>query len=460
MKYLALFSLLLPNLIHAYTGTNNTEAVVTFSHWVELGDKTGVRDAEAAVEEQITYIFGPLSLGKYVGSPKLDDYKWEKHITLKPRNEDGMMIAHYDYKGTMALKIFAETEVEVPLPNNPFTLFQTSENAKATLIEKKEIPENSLNLCTDETYQSYGDFWYFWSIKRPGCSKLLKKGKDYELATLTIKRLPNMEVSYPRYTELPDGDGHIEVLIVMGKDVASRIRSPENRKGRADDLNAANYRGIVKGLKEMGFKERTWTNTEVKKIVREALSPYPFVQEFVYEYDNDRAKDLKVVMVYNNVDVGHQSNGFYYFLEHGLEKMAATIYDGHSGLGGNIDFKSMRDSLKKRIHFNFPKKRYQILFFNSCTSYAYYNLEFFAKKIIEGSRDTLGHRYLNVLATALETPFEGGIETDLALVKAIHSWADKGHWTSWQTLAKKMENENLIGINGDEDNPTAPPQPK
>ena len=105
--------------------------------------------------------------------------------------------------------------------------------------------------------------------------------------------------------------------------------------------------------------------------------------------------------------------------------------------------------------FRFDPNRYQIFFFNSCSSYTYYNTLYFNRKR-DGRRglDAKGTLNLDILANGSSTEF--GVETDLDLVKAVILWARIGQWTSYQTLARRLDVGNLFAVNGDEDNPTQP----
>lgn len=425
----------------SYTAKNSTEAILTFKDWVELPDFHSPRAANQAIKEQLNYLFGPLSIGSVLAAPKEDQEISDVQIIQKP---DGNYVATYVYKGTIVLKDGPTDQIKLMMPNNPFTIWQASvENLKA----------NQLNPCTDPDYQSEGDFWYFWSPLRPGCNKYLKEGRDYHTIVGHVARKPNMRISFPEYTKLPDENGRIQVTLIMGKDEPSRIRSPYNRKKGHDDLNAINYRKIAAELKQNGFTERQWTNEEIKTVVRKPLSPYPFVLEFSKKFKGPYARELVVQMVYTTIDIASQSNGFHYFLEYALEQSAVTIYDGHSGLGGNLDLSSIRSAVNNSFKFNLNKTRYQIYFFSSCTSYAYYNDVFFAKKVIPGSSDQRGSKYLDILTSGMETPFDGSVKVNLALIQAINYWAATGKKTSYQQLAQRMENmDNLFGVNGDEDN--------
>ncbi len=60
-----------------------------------------------------------------------------------------------------------------------------------------------------------------------------------------------------------------------------------------------------------------------------------------------------------------------------------------------------------------------------------------------------------MITTGIETPFEGSAIAILGLINATHQWAYRGTKTGYQELARRLSLENLIGVNGDEDNPRA-----
>lgn len=437
----------------AYTGAGSSEAHLTFQHWVELSEEEHSRAAAtAAINAQLAHLFGPLSIGRVLGAPKLDevisDVVIEKRILQKAekdKEEISQYYAQYSYSGTMVLKNKLTTAIRIPLPNNPWTIWSTSVENKKTKI----------NPCTDETYQGEGDFWYFWSPRRKGCGRsVLKEDRDYTFVNAHAAVIPNVTSSYPEYEKLPDEDGNILITLIMGKNEPSRIRDPHNREKLKGEENAKNFRAIEKLLAGMGFTSRIWANEEIKVIVREDLNPYPYVEEFTFRYEDGRT--LSIRLVYTVTDIGSQSNGFHYFLENALEKSSVMIYDGHSGLGSNLDLALVRDAVATKFHINLNKTKYQIYFFNSCTSYAYYNDVFFEKKRVPDSKDKKGSKYLDILTTGLETAFDGSVQTNMALINAIHTWASTGEKTSYQDLAKEMESNNLFGVNGDEDNPKEP----
>lgn len=439
-KIFWLFLALLPHAAFSYSGATSTEAVLSFRHWVMLPEGENSREAaEIAIEDQIQHIFGAISIGAVRGAPKLD------HEITNVRLEEnrGRVIARYAYRGTFVLEKSRARTLKLPLPIDPSTIWAVSEANK----------RGRVNPCTDPYYQSQADFFYFWNPEREGCEEVLKEGRDYTMVSAQIQRIENQKRTYPEYEKLAGGDDRILVTVLMGKDEPSRIRSPYNRKARAKDENAQNFAALADRLERMGFRGRVWSNEEVKEIVRVPLRMYPYVKEFTYRYDGERARELVVRLVYTNTEMHAEATGFHYFLENAMEKSAVMIYDGHSGLGANLDLDSIREAVEYKFRFNLDKRRYQIYFMNSCTSYAYFNDPFFAKKKIPGSSDRKGSKYLDILTTGLETAFEGGVEVNMSLIGAIHKWAESGKRTSYQELAAQMEADNLFGVNGDEDNP-------
>ena len=90
------------------------------------------------------------------------------------------------------------------------------------------------------------------------------------------------------------------------------------------------------------------------------------------------------------------------FLKRAIEESDVVIYEGHSGLGVNLDLETVerqlllsRDSkISERIEFQRQKR--QIFFFDSCSSYSYY------LGMFEGRKDP---GTLAVMSNGLESLF-------------------------------------------------------
>ena len=109
---------------------------------------------------------------------------------------------------------------------------------------------------------------------------------------------------------------------------------------------------------------------------------------------------MKIRMWYGDTDT-YQGRAFHHFYSQSLSSASVVIYAGHSGLGEYLSPEAIyrRSGLK----LNLPKERYQILFFNGCNSYPYYNLEYFAKKSTE--QDPNGTKNLDIITNGLPTYF-------------------------------------------------------
>jgi hypothetical protein len=129
------------------------------------------------------------------------------------------------------------------------------------------------------------------------------------------------------------------------------------------------------------------------------------------------------------------------------------MYGGHSGLGGHLDMPSMERM--EGFTLTPPKDRYQIYYFNSCTSWTYYNLPYLRRKATES--DPKGSKNLDILANGLETYFTVMGPTIAAVAQAVDMWASGQGAMSYQNLARAIDSQNLFGIVGDEDNPTVAP---
>lgn len=124
------------------------------------------------------------------------------------------------------------------------------------------------------------------------------------------------------------------------------------------------------------------------------------------------------------------------------------IYDGHSTSEELLDI----DRIEKLRDFkvNIPMERYQMLYLNACSSYSTY-LEP-ALKLKKSAKDPQGSKYLDVMSVGLYTYFDNGYVNNLILIEAVHDWLDRQKAMSYQTLASKLDKEDLFVIAGDEDN--------
>ncbi len=90
---------------------------------------------------------------------------------------------------------------------------------------------------------------------------------------------------------------------------------------------------------------------------------------------------------------------------------------------------------------------------HSCTSYTYYNTNYFYRKSPKSVVNRT--KSLDIMNNGLETAFDERQKINLTLIHAVDDWANGKEILSYPDLADKMDMSNLFGVNGDEDNPTS-----
>jgi hypothetical protein len=165
-----------------------------------------------------------------------------------------------------------------------------------------------------------------------------------------------------------------------------------------------------------------------------------------------REVTIEILVFFGPTGIDEESAAFHYYFKDALENSAVMMYDGHSGLGGHLDLAGIESM--RGFRFAPAKNRYQVYFFNSCSSYTYYNDMYFSRKRTQKDED--GTKNLDIMTNGLATYFSTIQDANGALIKAIDTWASSGKWTSYQELAKQIDSDNLFGVNGDEDNPKSP----
>jgi len=412
----------------AYFGFHSSEAKLTFDAFAEtkIDHKPTDEEAHKIVANHFDFLFGDLALNETPGGPKNDGVGT---VTKMEPIKGGYRI-YYSFEGTVVLQTGPRTHLTIELPNNTHEMY---------------LKSKASGKCGDPDYPDEKDFSYFWSPNQPGCKKIIKEDDDYQVIDATLERLPNTEHTRPDYERLPDENGDIHISLLMGLNDSSDDRDPIESEGRKnDDLNAINFRKIRKQLIKDGFESTgAWSHEQIKDVVKKDVRPLPYVEDFTQEYNGNRVGKITITMFFGPTDIDEDSWAFDYFYKRAIEKSALIIFDGHTGMGTNLTLPILEKKLD--ASFKVPADRYQILYADSCSSYGYYNLDFFKRK---------SRKDLNVITAGLETPFDGGVRTDTAIIEAIHRWAQQGTMIGFKSLMKRLENDNMAGVNGDEDNPT------
>ena len=296
------------------------------------------------------------------------------------------------------------------MPRDPATIYEKSRGS------------NGRNPCTDEHYNTEEDFWYFWNPGNEGC-RIPKS----ELQEVTAKLFPkaNTKKTYPDYEKIL-GDNQngrlVKVVFLIGID--------ENfRRG---DLGFKAYKDVSELLVKQGFK------------MAKSGSRKNFLTLKRDRYDVEI--DMRLV--------DPDEPEFLDLAAEGLESADIFIYDGHSGLGRYLNLPRFKEHLGRPLKL--PLKKSQIFYFNGCSTFPYYNADYFALKRTAG--DLAGSHYLDIITTSVGATFDVGARHDSAFLGGLLL----GKYPTWQKILDDIyevdpAESTLSHVNGDEDNPTALP---
>jgi len=383
-----------------------------------LSNSTQKQKISELIDLQLQHMYGAFTthpgFDEAPGIPS-GDYKVKILAAEKVPNENYAKISYsYDDIVVFSTKLFrggGTTRINFVLPKDPVTIYKAG----------FPTPSSRKNLCTDEHYNSEGDFWYFWNPYQEGCpigaADLVSVQTD--LTPMNVTR-----GTYPEYAKLHGQNGNGEVLqvsYIVGVDEGFQN----------GDLGRKTFNDAFAGLKAAGFK------ATVDEPRRKRLS-------FTFG-----AKRTAVEMLLMDPD----SAEFAQEAVRGMRSADIFLYDGHSGLGGYLSPDRLAEDTGAALAL--PQNKYQIFVFQGCSTYAYYNTAYF--KLKRSGSDPKGTKNLDIITTGIGAAFDVGAKVDVAFLTNV----TMGQKPSWQTILDKIraaegENSALSHVNGDEDNPRTP----
>lgn len=307
-------------------------------------------------------------------------------IRIKYSNS-GKMILHKK----AAKKIIAASELIVPMPTNPYAIYD----------EK----------CTDEHYNSFGDYWYFYDPYKKSCNYLLKAPLATEvhiaIKSVEYKKLQTMM----QLPQVRGNNGNGDLLSIY---VIHGYESDPKDKADSGRMNFEEFNGYL--------RENNFAEDKVKSARNSSLLV------FTKDITLDNGKTINVEIKHMLVETAMESRSkvFAKFFKEAIENADLIVYGGHSGLGGNLDIPSLEE---KAGAFNFNAKKKQIFFFDSCASYSYY-LEHFAVEKTKAKID--------VVTNGLSSYFHTSNAVLSAFMDRVLS--EKSADVEWSKTLGEMEN--------------------
>ncbi len=419
------------SLAHAqdkYYGGKSTEATLRFVGNIRLEPGLTATQKREAIDGQVQHLIGHFQAASFIAAYKNPGVLGQNYKVILAREvaKAGAVEVSYRFEGKVnfhrnAFRNGNKATVPLNLPLDPAAIYQLG------VVRGK-------NRCTDTHYDSEGDFFYFWDPDLEGCPL---KGNTTDVLRLkgTLEKLENTQATYPEYDRLY-GKETLKASIFIGY-----IDKPTAR-----DIGAVTYRNLRDSLAQQGLTLR-----EERKQFRmsaggsETSSGVNNRARFEGEVQTQLGQTLKLelTLLLAETESDNSDPTFHTHLLEAYQNSDLVAYDGHSGLGGNLDLNNLPV-------FSF-KRNYQIFFFNGCSSYPYFNQNYFASK-------PGGSRNLEIITAGLPTLTSTSVSNMLAFLTPFLS----GHLTSWQTIMNRIEASNgeedtyLMGVNGDEDNQFLP----
>jgi hypothetical protein len=412
-----------------FYGADNQSADMRYSSYIEVALPQGVTSNDAVMQDpvkldmqniivyQVQHMFGAFTEHPgFKRNPGIIKAKGIPVITSAEVNtKKGTVKVFYNYEDKVVFKQrlmkYGPTKIEFVLPKDPSTIYA-----------KGFTKNGTVNKCTDEHYNSEGDFWYFWNPKKAGCPI---KTDDLVKITADILPIANTTLTYPYYNEILGDNGNgkkFRIVYLVGVDEGFK----------AGDLGRQTYNEAIDLLQKAGY----------------TLPPNSPARKKVLTYNTpDYEVELEISLV--NPD----SAAFVQAAAEGLESADIFIYDGHSGLGGYLNIERFQTELGRPL--NLPVNKNQILYFNGCSTFSYYNGDYFDLK--KTTTDLEGRTKLDILTTSIGATFDIGARHDIELITSI----TLGKRPSWQTILDNIyrvdrSQSALTHVNGDEDNPSVP----
>lgn len=332
---------------------------VNFNYTAEFLTTDNESEAESLAQNHAQYLFGVLhspalvrrfklnpDLLEGVGSPRTER---SFRILKFEKTADNKILVKYRVWGKLILhkKVAEEAlmqgSIEIPLPVDLSLIYD--------------------NRCTDEHYDSFGDYWYFWDPLTLGTCQYLVKPPYSNLVKISVSKAPqvNSEVT-PRLDLLRGDNGNgklFSIYVIHGYAASSTQMEDEGR---------INFEQFNRHLKDKGF---------VEKIERKTQNRPLYVYTKTIPLVDGREIDVEIRHLLVETGIESRTLTFAKFFKEAVENADVIAYGGHSGLGGNLDILSLENKAGK---FNFNRKKRQIFFFDSCSSYSYYLGSFSAEK--------------------------------------------------------------------------------
>lgn len=312
--------------------------------------------------------------------------------------------------GTTIASLVGRT-INLELPADPNTAFKKGGVRCAT--DPDDPSATDAALVAEMNEQNY---FFYWNPDRDGCPL---SASGVAQVTYKVKNPAAAKVSYPEYDELLK-DKKITMVALFGQLEHGELLSGQNDEW---DWGWIGYEDFTSWLETNGYRRVAVSPAGTRKMEQETSSKWR------RKYSTNLTVEVDVISPIELQDHADATRKDALFKE-AMRTHELVYYNGHSFYGS---LKVLDDPA------NFPPT-YQIVFMDSCWSYAYYTKQVFVSKTT--AADPTGMLTSDVLNNT-EPGISGSHETFSVFLKKLFYASDKVARRS-RTSAKNYTWKNLV----------------
>jgi hypothetical protein len=368
----------------------------------------------SAINEQLLYTVGQLNGQKSVG--RLDQLKITQ--VQSEESDDGCEISYH-----AVLPVAWGKRNEVPEDYTLMLPLDVSRQGTQAFMDKYE--HRCLSWGAHDV--TAGIFWYYYRPELFNChldSADIVRG-EARVSPSVIQTTGK----YPEYHKIWE-DEIFEVVAIFGK--------VEDGGGNADG-GVRGYNSFISAIKEL-LRDADYTSQPADIPSR----PGNAIPEIRFEGSFDDGRKVRVSAFLID-SVGNAGFGFWNKYEELTPTADFIVYNGHSGLGANIQ--------KLAGKGVWATGQYSVVFMNGCDTYAYVDSALADAHAAVNDDDPDGTKYLDVVANAMPSFFRSMPLATMALVEAL---LNRDEPKTYEEIFKDIDKSEVVLVTGEHDNVYTP----